>query len=433
MAKVEFPAKLEFLFRPARYKVAHGGRGSAKSWGFARALLIKAAQRRLRVLCARELQLSIQESVHNLLSEQIDLMDLGSRYRIGEKIIRGLNGSEFVFAGIKSDPRKIKSMEGIDIAWVEEAEKVSKDSWEKLIPTIRKPGSEIWVTFNPDDVDDPTYKRFIVNPPPDAVVVEMNWQDNPFFPEELRKEKDYLYRVDVEAADHVWGGKVRKNSVAAVLRGRYVIEAFEPKPEWHGPYYGADWGFANDPTTLIRCWIEGRTLYIEHEAYEVGVDIDKTPELFDQVPEARKHVVRADSARPETISYMRRNGYPSMMAAEKGPGSVEDGVEHLRSYERIVIHPRCKHAAEEARLWSFKVDKLTGDVMPDLVDKHNHCWDAVRYGLEPIIKNRGGVLDYYRQEAEKNKKEKPAAGTQVEVETVQPKPEIVQPVNPIWR
>jgi phage terminase large subunit len=428
----DFPVKLSYLFKPARYKVAHGGRGSGKSWGFARALLTQAANRRMRVLCARELQLSIQESVHNLLSEQIEAMELESRYRIGEKIIRGINGSEFVFAGIKSDPRKIKSMEGIDIAWVEEAEKVSADSWEKLIPTIRKPGSEIWVTFNPDDAADPTYKRFILEPPPEAVVVEVNWQDNPFFPDILRKEKDYLYRVDAEAAEHVWGGKLRKNSVAQVLRGRYSVEPFEPKPEWHGPYYGADWGFANDPTTLIRCWIEGRTLYVEYEAYEVGVDIDKTPALFDAVPDGRKHVIRADSARPETISYMRRNGYPAMIGAEKGPGSVEDGVEHLRSYERIVIHSRCKHAAEEARLWSFKVDKLTGDVQPDLVDKHNHCWDAIRYALEPIIKNRGGLLEFYKQEAER-KKEPVKPGTQSEEVTLMPKPEIVKPVNPIWR
>jgi phage terminase large subunit len=395
--RAEFPAKLRFLFQPARYKVAHGGRGGAKSWGFARALLLLAAQRPIRVLCARELQLSIQDSVHKLLSEQVESLGLGHFYEVLQQTLRGVNGSEFIFSGIRSNITKIKSMEGIDIVWVEEAEKVSNASWDVLIPTIRKPGSEIWVSFNPSEETDPTYQRFVVNPPPGAVVVKIGWQDNPWFPEELRREKDYLLAVDPEAAEHVWGGGCKKNSEAAVLRGRWVVEPFEPQPHWHGPYYGADWGFANDPTALVRCWVQlpviekdgkitrPHELYVEHEAYKVGCELDHTPALFDKVPEARKHRIRADSARPETIAHMHRHGYPLVIGAEKGPGSVEDGVEHLRSYARIVIHPRCPHTAEEARLWSFKVDRLTGDVLPDLVDKHNHCWDGIRYGLEPLI------------------------------------------------
>jgi phage terminase large subunit len=175
-----------------------------------------------------------------------------------------------------------------------------------------------------------------------------------------------------------------------VLRGRYRVEPFERSASWAGPYYGADWGFATDPTTLVVCWVDDteRTLYIEHEAYGVGVEMDMTPAMFAAVPDSDKHTIRADSARPETISYMQRHGYPRMVAAHKGPGSVEDGVEHLRSYAAIVIHPRCKHTAEEARLWSYKRDRLSGDVLPALEDRHNHCWDAIRYALEPIIKIR---------------------------------------------
>lgn len=380
-----FPDKLGFLFEPARYKVAHGGRGGAKSWGFARALLIKAAQKRMRVLCARELQLSIADSVHKLLKEQIEALGLSGFYEPLESIIRGRNGSEFIFSGLKSNATKIKSMEGLDVAWVEEAQTVSADSWEILIPTVRKEDSEIWVSFNPDQDEDPTYQRFVKHPPPGAVVVEIGWQDNPWLPEVLRQEKDYLYRVDPEAAAHVWGGKTWRVTNAQVLRGRYLVESFEPKGDWDGPYYGIDWGFSVDPSTLIRCWVSGRVLYVEHEAYGVGVDLDDTPALFDAVPGGRKHTVRADNSRPETIAHMRRHGYPNILGCKKGPGSVEDGVEHLRSYERIVIHPRCVHAAEEARLWSYKTDKLSGDVLPVLLDKHNHCWDAVRYALEPII------------------------------------------------
>lgn len=390
MLAAEFPSKLEPLFRPARYKVLYGGRGGAKSWGAARALLVLAAQRRLRALCAREFQISIIDSVHKLLAEQIDALGLSRVYDVQQASIRcTLTGSEFIFSGLRSNATKIKSMEGVDICWVEEAQTVSAESWEILVPTIRKPGSEIWATLNPDQDDDPTYVRFIKSPPPGAVVIHVGWQDNPWIPQVLLDEKDYLYRVDPEAAAHVWGGQTRRNSVAQVLRGRYVVESFEPvtSPEglaWSGPYYGADWGFAVDPTTLVRLWVHGRTLYVEHEAYGVGVDLDDTPALFERVPGAKKHTIRADSSRPETISHMRRHGF-QMLGAAKGPGSVEDGVEHLRSYEKIIIHPRCERTAEEARLWSYKVDKLTGDVKPELADKHDHCWDAIRYGLEPII------------------------------------------------
>ncbi|MHA2248615.1 MAG: PBSX family phage terminase large subunit [Candidatus Hodarchaeales archaeon] len=184
-------------------------------------------------------------------------------------------------------------------------------------------------------------------------------------------------------------------SNAQVLFGKAVVEPFDPQDDWYGPYQGADWGFANDPTVLIRCWVTGsadsleRELYIEHEAYGIGVDINETPELFDSVPDARDYTTRADSARPETISHMKQHGYPRMESVKKSPGSVKDGVAHIRGYRRIVIHPRCKHAAEEARLWSYKKDAKTGDVLPILIDRHDHCWDATRYALEPLISRKG--------------------------------------------
>lgn len=415
-----FPERLEFLFRPARYKVLYGGRGGAKSWGISRALLIQAAQRRLRILCTREFQVSIRDSVRSLLLDQIDRLGLGPLYGAQHDAIYGVNGSEFLFSGIRSNVTRIRSMEGIDICWVEEAEKISEDSWTVLIPTIRKAGSEIWISFNPHEETDPTYQRFVKNPPPGAVVVPIGWQDNPWFPAELTREKDYLYRIDSEAAEHVWGGQLRKNSEAAVLRGRYRVEAFEPQPSWGGPYQGVDWGYAEDPTTLVRCYvrpreekdgkvIRGPALYVRYEVYRIGVELDHTPALFDQVPDACKYITRADSARPETISFVRRNGYGLLVAAEKGPGSVEEGVNHLRNYEEIVIHPSCIHTIQEARLWSFKVDRITGQVQPELVDKHNHCWDAIRYALEPLIKTSGpGLTEFYQQAVEARRKPGPA-------------------------
>lgn len=371
----------------SRYKVAYGGRGSGKSWTFARMLIALAYSRKCRILCTREVQKSIKDSVHRLLSDQIELLGLSSQFDVLRDEIRSkTTGSQFLFAGLRDTTvDSLKSYEGIDYCWVEEAQTVSERSWEILIPTIRKPGSEIWVSFNPNEETDPTFLRFVKSPPPDCIEVKVNWHDNPSIPSELVKEKDYLYSVDPEAAAHVWGGECRKMSDAQVLRGRWKVESFEPKEWWNGPYYGADWGFANDPTVLIRCWVDGRTLYVEYEAYEIGVEVDHTPALFDTVPGARKHLIRADCARPETISYMVRQGF-NAMGVEKWSGSIEDGVEFLRSFEVIVIHPRCEHTAQEARLYSYKVDRLTGDILPQLVDKHNNCIDSIRYALTPMIR-----------------------------------------------
>jgi phage terminase large subunit len=381
------------LRNPARFKVFYGGRGSGKSWHFARELLIQGMRRPVRVLCARELQVSIKDSVHRLLADQIDQMGLAGFYQIRNAEIEGLNGSLFIFEGLRHNITKIKSMEGIDVCWVEEAERVSEDSWKVLIPTIRKAGSEIWVSFNPEQETDPTYQRFIKNPPPDSIIKKVGYQDNPWFPKELQIQMDYDRRVDPDSAAHIWDGECKKISDAQVLKGKWIIEAFTPKPEWNGPYFGSDWGFSQDPTTLIKSYIADRTLYISEEAYGVGVEITETPALFDMVTESRKHTIRADSARPETISYMKRMGF-NIVAAKKGPGSVEDGIQHLRGYEKIVIHPRCKYTSQEARLYSYKVDKLTGDILPILVDANNHLIDALRYSLEPIMRPSNLIMEW---------------------------------------
>lgn len=394
VAEAEFPAKLRFLFEAWRYKVLYGGRGGAKSWGIARALLIQAAQQKLRVLCAREIQKSIADSVHKLLGEQIEALGLGHFYDVQQSVIRGANGSEFIFVGLHTNLASIKSMEGLDRVWLEEAQAISKESLAVLIPTVRKEGSELWFSFNPDDGEEPVYQDFVVHdPPPGSRVVEIGWADNPWLPDVLRQEKDALYARDPEAAAHVWGGKPRRNSVAQVLRGRYSVESFEPVTEhddpkqiWHGPYYGLDFGFATTPLALVRCWVFERRLHIEHEVSGLEIDNDDMPARLAITPGVKEHVVRADASRPETISHLKRHGFPRVTACYKWKGSVEDGVEHLRSYEKIIIHPRCELAALQARLYSYKVDKLTGDVKPDLDDKHDDVWDAVRYALEPIIR-----------------------------------------------
>jgi len=223
---IQLPAKLQFLFEPARYKVTWGGRGGGKSWGIARALILLVGQAKKRVLCTREYQNSIQESVHRLLTDQIEIMGLTSKFTITANSITGANGSEFIFAGLKTDPQKIKSTEGVDIVWVEEAQKVSNNSWEILIPTIRQAGSEIWVSMNPDEEFDPTYVRFITNRPPNAQVVKLGWQDNPWFPSELEVERQYLLKSDPESYANVWEGDCRRHSEGAYY-GKQFVQAYQ--------------------------------------------------------------------------------------------------------------------------------------------------------------------------------------------------------------
>jgi phage terminase large subunit len=358
--------------------------------------LLLSLRRKLRILCARELQLSIADSVYRVLADIITELDLDDYFDVLKTTIRSANGSEFIFAGLKHNAKKIKSAEGVDICWVEEADAVSQESLDFLIPTIRKDGSEIWFSYNPSDEKDPIHKMFVVNdPPPDSVVCQIGWQDNPWFPDALRKHKDWLYSVDKDAADHVYGGKTKSISNAQVLIGKVAVESFEPGEGWFGPYQGADWGFAVSPTVLVRCWVTGdpdsleRELWIEHEAFGVGVDINETPELFDSIPDAREYVTRADSARPETVSHMKQHGYHRMESCKKRPDSVKDGIAHLRGYKRIVIHPRCVHAIEQAGLWKFKQDAKTGDVLPILIKLHDDIFDACRYSLEPLISKKG--------------------------------------------
>jgi phage terminase large subunit len=383
---IDFPAPFEELFEPHRYKVYYGGRGSGKSMNFARALLLMGASRPLTVLCTREVQTSIADSVHRLLREQLEEIGLGSFYRVTQNAIYGQNGTEFIFKGLRFNVREIKSTEGVDVCWVEEGQAVSADSWDVLIPTIRKPGSEIWISFNPLDETDPTFQRFVISPPDTAFVRKVNYDENPYFPDVLRQEMEWLKKRDYQSYLHIWEGEVRKHSNALVFGGYFTVEDFET-PRNARFYHGADWGFANDPSTLIRCFIDGKKLYIDREAWGIGVEIDNTPALFDTVETARKWPIKADCARPETISYMRRQGF-NISPAKKWQGSIEDGIEFLKTFD-IIIHPRCQHTIDEFNHYSYKVDKQTGDILPQIVDANNHLCDSLRYALDGLIKGHG--------------------------------------------
>ena len=383
---VAIPQAYEELFRPHRYKVYYGGRGSGKSWACASALVMQGWQRPLRVLCAREIQRSISDSVHKLLTQQIDAMKLNGFYQVTRDAIRGANGTEIIFKGLRSNTQEIKSLEGIDIVWVEEAQAVSAESWDVLIPTIRKDGSEVWITFNPMDEQDPTFQRFIAHPPEDAFVRKVNYNENPFFPAVLRREMEWLKAKDYQAYLHIWKGEVRKHSNALVFAGYFSVEDFET-PRDARFYHGIDLGFAQDPSTLVRCFIDGKKLYIDREAWGFSVEIDELPQLFDSVETARKWPLYADCSRPETISYVRRQGF-NIKPCKKWQGSIEDGIDFLKTFE-IIIHPRCKHIIDEFNHYSYKVDKQTGDILPIIVDAWNHGIDSLRYSLTGIIKGHG--------------------------------------------
>lgn len=386
---IDLPEKLFFILtEKKRYKVAYGGRGSGKSYGFADACLVKALEKKIRVLCARQLQTSIKDSVHKLLCDRIHAHKLTMWFDITQQSIRCKNGSEFIFKGIHNNVNEIKSMEGIDICWVEEAQSVSSESWDILIPTIRKEDSEIWVGFNPDKEDDATYQKFVVHPPEDCLSVLVNYEDNPWFPDVLRREMDYCRSISEADYEHIWLGKTRVQTDAQIFQGRYVVEAFPDAPVGTRFFHGADWGFAQDPTTLVRAFIKDDCLYIDQECYGVGVELDETPQLFEHIATSRTFPIKADCARPETISFMKRRGF-NITPAKKWQGSVEDGLAVLKSFRKIIIHPRCKHAADEFRLYSYKIDKINGDILPIIEDKNNHIIDALRYALDGYIKGRG--------------------------------------------
>ena len=389
----ELPEKLVFfLSKKARYKVAYGGRGSAKSWTVARCLVLLALQSKVRILCTRQLQTSIKDSVHKLLSDSIQALGLNQFFDITRDAIRCKNNdSEFIFKGIQNNINEIKSIEGIDYCWVEEAQSVSAESWEILIPTIRKEGSEIWVTFNPDRDEDATYQRFIVNSPPDSIIQLVNYNDNPWFTDVLQKEMEYCKEVDFGKYEHIWLGKTVIDTEAQIYNGKFELKDFET-PKDVTLYYGVDWGFANDPTAIVRCFIKDQCLYIDYEAGGVGVEFEELPALFDSIPEIRRWDIRADNARPETISYMARQNY-RVKACPKWKGSVEDGIEYIRSFRRIYVNPRCKHTYEEFKFYSYKQDKNTGDILPIVLDKSNHWMDALRYALNPYIQKNISILE----------------------------------------
>lgn len=367
-----FAAMERFIWR---FIILRGGRGSAKSWTVAIFLILLASKRKVRILCTREFQKTMAESVHKLLSDQIYALGYSSIFKIQKTSIQCLTtGSEFLFVGIRTNVDEIKSMEGIDVCWIEEGQSTSQYSLDVLVPTIRKPDSFIIITFNPYMDSDPVHVMS-ENPDSRMLVIEANYMHNPFFPEVLRIDMERDKETDYDKYEWVWLGKCKGISAAQIFRGKYRVEAFDT-PSNVQFYYGMDFGFANDPAAIVRSFVVGDTLYIDYEAFGVGVELDELPDFCDSVPGIRLHPLPADNSRPETISYLKNKQF-NIYGCEKI--AIEEGISYLKNFAEIVVHPRCVRIKEEFDLYQYKVEKVSGAILPIPVDRFNHGIDALRY------------------------------------------------------
>ncbi len=389
--RAEFPEKLRFLFDAARYKILYGGRGGAKSWSVARALLIQAAATPLRILCAREFQNSIAESVHHLLQSQIVAMGLESFYEVQNNVILGRNGSEFLFAGLRNNITRIKSFEGIDRVWVEEAQTVSKSSWDTLIPTIRREGSEIWVTCNPELATDETHRRFVIHPPVGAVVVKINWNDNPWFPETLRREKDELKARDPDAYQNIWEGHCRVTLDGAVYarelrlaqeEGRIRSVPYDAAKQVHTFF---DLGWADNTSIWFAQTVGGELRLIDYYSN------NQMPiQHYITVLQNKGYLYGTDwlphDARAKTLA-TGRSVEEIMIAAGRQvrivPNlSITDGINAARTiFNRCYFdETKCAEGLQSLRHYRFDMDPDTRQLSGrPLHDHHSHAADAFRY------------------------------------------------------
>lgn len=400
------PPKLEpFEKQPARYKVAYGGRGSGKSWGVARLLIDFGTRSRLRVLCAREIMRTISESVHQLLRDQIAELGVSDFYTITDNAIRGQNGTEFYFAGLRSqDVHKLKSYEGVDICWVEEAQVVSKRSWEILLPTIRKPMSEIWVTFNPELDTDETYTRFVVKPPESSIVVKMNYSDNPWFPDVLELERRTLQERDPESYRNVWEGECR-SALEGAIYAKEVAALYESGRVRPVPY---------DPLLPVHTvwdlgWNDQMSIILVQRASEVrviGYIEDSHRTLSDYVAQLKSlpYVWAQDWLPHDGRAKDYKSGKSAeeiLRAMQRDPRIVENldiesGIKAARLvFPRVYVDPAAERLLHCLKRYRRSINQTTNEPGPPLHDEYSHGADAFRYlalavdqmGNAPVIKD----------------------------------------------
>jgi phage terminase large subunit len=387
--EAEFPAKLSFLDEPHRYKVAYGGRGSGKSWGFARALLALAIKHKLRILCAREVQRSIKQSVHQLLSDQIQAMGFGQYYEVLENEIRCVSGSQINFTGLANNTvESIKSFEGVDIVWVEEAQTVSKKSWDILIPTIRKPDSEIWVTFNPDLDSDDTYKRFVIDTPDNAKVVKVNWIDNPWFPKVLNAERLHS-KATSDDYDNIWEGEC-KTAVDGAIYANEIREAQENKRITNVPYdpelkvhVVMDLGW-NDSMSVILCQKGVSDLRIIKYIEDDHRTLDSYSAELKNLPYNWGQMYLPHDGQTKDFKYgtsaeeiMRRHNWDVRIVPRL---DVESGIKLARiNFHRCYFDKSTERLIECLKHYRRSINATTNEPGAPLHDEYSHGADAFRY------------------------------------------------------
>lgn len=390
MAVLDVPGAFEPLIGPKRYKGAYGGRGSGKSHFFAGLAVARmATQAGFRIVCVREIQNTIKDSAKQLIEDKIAALGLSAFFKCTDQEIVGKNGSLCIFRGLQNHTAaSIKSLEGFDVAWIEEAQTITQSSLDLLTPTIRADGSEIWASWNPVKPDDPIDWMFRGQGRENAVSVMVNWSDNPYFPAALRDDMERDKAREPDKYAHVWEGHYQALSEARIFRNWRIAEIEPPaRVIW---YAGVDFGFAQDPTFALRCCMaDSRVLYIDHEVCEIGVPTEALPVLIAKVPGIVQSQCNADSARPETIDYLKRHGFPRMRGARKGKGSVEDGISFLQGFD-LVVHPRCVNLIRELRSYAYRIDKRTNAILNEPEDENNHGIDALRYAVERL--HRKGKL-----------------------------------------
>lgn len=407
-ARIEIVPKLIPMFTvpygAVDYRCAHGGRGSGKTMTFAKMLCVQvlsfAAQGSVGVaLCGREFMNSLDDStlaeIKAAIASEPELLQ--PWFDVGEKYVRtkGLPGRvDFLFVGLRHNLDSLKSKARVLITWIDEAENVSEVAYRKLLATVMRFGGEVWLTWNPESPESATHMRFRQNKSDRILIEEVNWNDNPWFPPGLERERidDLMYRADTY--HHVWEGEFLTMTEAQVFSGKFRSEEMEPEPN-ATPYFGLDFGFSNDPFAAVRVYKMGRTLLWRREAYSRGVMIHKLGgEVAKGVGEdVARYDVIADSSRPDDIAYLKQpinaSGgsfqLPRIKGSVKGKGSVESGVEFIKSHENV-IHPSCVNTLKEFKLYQYKVDRQSGQILPVLMDANNHALDAGRYCLEPVMR-----------------------------------------------
>lgn len=375
------------LFQPFRYKALFGGRGTAKSRSISLALTLISSKKPTRIVCGRQFQNSIADSAKSTIEGRINEMGLAKEYKITHnEIIHKYNESRITFVGLERNIESIKSLDDVDIFWIEEARNVKAASFELLVPTIRKPGSEIWCSWNPVFPTDPIDEFFRgKHPPKNSYIQRVTIDDNPWFYQTTMPDDMERMKVsNLQRFKHVWGGEYDELHESRVFTNWRVGRL--DTTDYDRPYFGMDFGFSSDPAALVKLYVleKTRQIYIAQEAFGHW-PLDDTPTMMRTVSESWRYPIVCDSSQPQTIDFLRGKKF-NCVPSVKGAGSVKAGVNWLQGYE-IVIDPSCVNMQEEARLYSWQTDRISGKPLPILLDDDNHGWDAVRYATEELRGN----------------------------------------------